>query len=328
MAIDALALGLASDPGSPHRFWFRLDSDLHRFWWLSQPNRVAATALFEVRNEQASLVARDSDQMFLSKEEFEIMKKYPNRSAQKQVRAIHRRWNPGIASLSVLGSSDDKEAWLQDHLEIEYPHEGEILSISLHGPESQKDDLTALVDAIAAAYKKEVLSQERQRRLTIRDMLSKSLENLTHEIKRKSEDYLDIAKSLDRPDGTNNDPLKEINTKRLDRIDAELMRLEGEQLKNETAGDKQDTAFLAKRLEQLGKQKEELEKAIRLSTVRTVELETRGEELKQLQSMANDMTIKLEALDIDLQVPPRIRQVQSAAISPSNTITASGALAE
>ena len=64
------------------------------------------------------------------------------------------------------------------------------------------------------------------------------------------------------------------------------------------------------------------------SRFRTVELETRGEELKQLQTMANDMTIKLEALDIDLQVPPRIRQVQSAAISPSNTTTASGALAE
>jgi myosin heavy subunit len=226
--------------------------------------------------------------------------------------------NPGIASLPVLSSSKDKEAWLQEHLEIEFPQDGEILSISLHGTEPQAADLAALVDAVANAYKKEVLGQERQRKLTIRDMVAKSLESLNHEFKRKAEDYLDIAKGLNKSTGSGGDPLDQINTKRLNRIDGELMRLEGEQLKNETAGEKQDATYLAKRLDQLRKQKEELEKTIRANTIRYVELETRQEELKQLQGIANEMSVKLEELDIDMETPPRIRQVQQAVITLGN----------
>ena len=101
--------------------------------WLVQPNRVVATALFEVRNEQPSLVAKDAGRPF-SKEEFETLKKTQIAAAENQIRTHIGLVNPGIASLPVLGSSDDKEAWLQDHLEIEYPQDSEILSISLQRP--------------------------------------------------------------------------------------------------------------------------------------------------------------------------------------------------
>src|SRR4029079_17170408 len=132
MSIDALASGARKRPWRRLiLFGFSLILICIAAWWLSQPKRVAATALFEVRNEQASLVARDSDRMFLSKEEFEIIKNTQIALLKSRFVLSSALVNPGIASLSVLGSSDDKEAWLQDHLEIEYPHEGEILSISL-----------------------------------------------------------------------------------------------------------------------------------------------------------------------------------------------------
>jgi len=146
-------------------------------------------------------------------------------------------------------------------------------------------------------------------------MVAKSLENLNSELKRKAEDYLDVAKGMSRSDANNGDPFTAINTKRLDRIDSEIMRIEGEQLKNETAGEKKDAEYLTKRLDQLRKQKAELEKTIRANTERSVELETRAEEIKQLQSFSNDMSLKLEALDIDLETPPQIRQIQQAVIT-------------
>jgi chromosome segregation ATPase len=145
-------------------------------------------------------------------------------------------------------------------------------------------------------------------------MIARSLQNLQSEIKRKAEDYSDIAKSLNKTTDNGGDPIVEINTKRLDRIDAELMRLEGELLKNETSGEKQDIAFLAKRLGQLRKQREDLEKTIRTSTVRSAELDVRKQEISELQSIANEMSRKLEAIDIDLGTPPNIRQIQVAAI--------------
>ena len=45
---------------------------------------------------------------------------------------------------------------------------------------------------------------------------------------------------------------------------------------------------------------------------RSVDLEARGQELKQLQEIANDMNQKLESLDIERQVPAQFVQVQSA----------------
>jgi hypothetical protein len=285
--------------------------------WLVQPNHAVATALFEVRNEQVSIVGKDTVRP-LSKEEFETLKKTQVALLKSKFLLSSALVNPGIASLPVLSSSKDKEAWLQEHLEIEFPQDGEILSISLHGTEPQAADLAALVDAVAAAYKKEVLGQERQRKLTIRDMVAKSLEILNNEYKRKAEDYLDIAKALNKSAGSGGDPLNQINTKRLDRIDGELLRLEGEQLKNETAGEKQDAAFLAKRLEQLRKQKDELEKTIRLGSDRSVELESRQQDLTVLRQIVTEMATNLEKQDIDLETPPRIRQVQQAVITLGN----------
>ena len=81
------------------------------------------------------------------------------------------------------------------------------------------------------AYKKEVLGNERARKLNQHDMLERSLENLNAEIKRKSEDYLDIAKGMGKTEG-GNDIQQQLDMKRMDRIDEELAQLEREQLRN------------------------------------------------------------------------------------------------
>src|SRR5262249_21705137 len=109
-----------------------------------------------------------------------------------------------IASLSILAGERDKEEWLQEHLDVEFPQQGEILSISLTG--TPPEDLALLVDSVADAYKKDVLGQETSRKMTIHDMMEKSLQNLNVEIKRKLEDYLDIAKGLGRSTGDHGDP--------------------------------------------------------------------------------------------------------------------------
>ncbi len=50
---------------------------------------------------------------------------------------------------------------------------------------------------------------------------------------------------------------------------------------------------------------------------KSVELETRGEELKQLQQNANDMNVKLEGLDIDAEVPDALKMSPGHAASKS-----------
>jgi hypothetical protein len=281
-------------------------------FWLVKPNTSTATALFEVRRDVPSLTGNQPGQSG-SDQDFEIFKKTQIATLKAKFLLTSALRDPGIASLSILAGIRDPEEWLQDHLDLSYPENGEILAISLSGPASQANDLARIVDAVAQAYKVEVLGSETDRKLHQRDMLERSLQNLHSEIKRKSEDYLDIAKGMGRPE-SGNDIQSQLDIKRLDRVDEELAQLEREQLRIDSGSDSKDSKFVAARMEQLRKRQIELERNLIRRNERSVDLETRGEELKQLQEIASDMSVKLEQMDINRQLPARIRQVQPAVI--------------
>jgi capsular exopolysaccharide synthesis family protein len=372
--------------------------------WMVFPESSSATALFEVRIKQETIL-RDMNQQ--STQDFEILKKTQLALLKSKFLLTAAIRDPGIASLSILAGERDKEGWLQDHLEVEFPQNGEILSISLTG--TPPEDLETLVNAVAEAYKKEVLGNETQRKLTIHDMMEKSLTNLNSEIKHKYEDYLDIAKGMGHTTPDQRDPETELlirdiadtNTKmqaltsglfqlqtdyivaKQELSDPNLFDIQAEEaLKQDqkymywkamldqyqimasstpqstrgaTRGSNNDRqiAQLSAQIEQYSKdfkkkfvrdiqnkpnvplqqltqkyrtnmtsmqqqlamltksldaKKKDLEKR----NAKSVDLETRGEELKQLQQIANDMNVKLESLDIESQVPAQIRQVQRA----------------
>ena len=179
-------------------------------------------------------------------------------------------------------------------------------------PRRKQMTFVMIVDAVAGAYKREVLGDGNNRGdLTMRDMLERSLQNLNAEIKRKYEDYLDIAKGMGQADGEN-DFQRQLDLKRMDRIDEELAQLEREQLRIEIGGDAKESKFVVANRTASQERQNELEKEILKRNEKSVDLETRGEELKQLQEIANEMNVKLEKMDIDSQSPDRIRQVQQA----------------
>jgi len=275
--------------------------------WLAQPKGVTATALFEVRNEPTSITGRPD--AILGTQDFEILKKTQIALLKSNFVLSSAIRNPGIGSLSILAGQRDPVEWLQDHLEIEFPQNGQILSISLTG--SPPEDVVLLVDAVAEAYKKEVLGQEKQRQLNMHDMLDRSLQNLNADLKRKYEDYLDIAKGMGRSDVSIQ---QQLYMKRLERVEHELMQLEGQQLRAQLSGDAKESKFAEERIEQLTKRQAELLKDIEKQSERSGDLEMRAEELKQLQTIANEMSVRLEQMDIDAQAPERIRQLQPAVI--------------
>ncbi len=163
--------------------------------WLVFPESSSATALFQVSSQQQSIVFdvnRNTPQSFetLKKTQLAYLKSYYVLEA-----AIRK---PGIASLSALAGEGEPVVWLQENLGVDFPQQGEILSISLAG-NAPPEDLILLVDAVAKAYQDEVIYAEKQRKLATRDLLARSLENLNKEITRKWEDYLDIAREAGRP---------------------------------------------------------------------------------------------------------------------------------
>ncbi len=161
--------------------------------WLVQPDRVVATALFQVLSTRPSITSGKTTEAF-SNASFEILKNTQVALLKSDFVLRSAIRNPAIAGLPVLRNQDDPVVWLQRHLEIQFPQNSEILSIKLRGIKSQAADLAAIVNAVADAYKQEVLGNEKARRYTERDLLEHSLQDLDNEIKHKYEDYLEIVK--------------------------------------------------------------------------------------------------------------------------------------
>jgi capsular exopolysaccharide synthesis family protein len=170
--------------------------------WFVFPESSSATALFQVSNEQQSLVFdlnRNNPNSFeiLKKTQLALLKSYF--VLQSAIR------NPGVSSLSALAGEPDPVEWLQRNLDVDYPNQGEILSITLSGS-APSDDLVRLVDAVAKAYEEEVVFEAHQRRLGTRDLLAASLKKLNDEISRKMQEYLDIARENGKTQANEKDP--------------------------------------------------------------------------------------------------------------------------
>jgi hypothetical protein len=144
--------------------------------------------------------------------------------------------------------------------------------------------------------------------------LARGLEVLQDEIKRKWEEFLDIARESGRPEGGVGKVQQDLDIRRFDRIDKDLLRLEEERLKAD-GGDTDALEALETRIAQLRARQSELEKLIKMRGEESVELSMRKRELDRLWGIADDMTVELEAMDIEAQAPSRIEKVQNAVIS-------------
>ena len=282
--------------------------------WFVQPNRVVATALFQV-DSAAPLTLGKNAPRILEEREFEVLKNTQVALLKSNFVLTSAIRPPGIASLPVLQGRPDPVAWLQENLDLTFPQNGEILSISLRGTESQGRDLALLVNAVAKAYQEEVIEKERARRLGDHDLLARNLEQLNSDIKRKMDEYLDISREAGRLDGGSGQVLQQLDVKRFDRIDDELIRLESSIATGESA-DAAKKKSIEERIKQLQDRQAGLEKELAKRAEISSDLETRKRELDQLQRISDEVSVQLEQLDIESSGPSQIQQVQPAVISP------------
>src|SRR5437870_5816446 len=125
----------APSPRARRRLWPRIAAILFvvalvglGIAWLVQPKGVTATALLEVRNDSPSIVASPR---VMDNSEYETIKKTQVALLKQKFVLSSAVVNPGIAALSVFAGKADLVEWLQDHLEVGYPQNGEILEIKL-----------------------------------------------------------------------------------------------------------------------------------------------------------------------------------------------------
>jgi hypothetical protein len=269
-----------------------------------------ATALFQVSNEPDNILAASR----LTNQEFEILKKTQLALLKSNYVLTAAIRPPSVGSLSILAGKADPVEWLKDNLKVEFPENGEVLSISLAG-EDLSEDLVQLVDAVAKAYKDEVVNDVRQHRLATRDLVARNLEKLNKDIRRKLEEYLDIAKETGKFISGDGQLLQQIAAKQLDRIEDEIIRLESALATDTSIDDGGKRDAVTKRVKELTERKVSVISEITFAAARNADLEFRDQEVKQLQEIAHDLSIKLQALEIAASTPDNIRQLQQARLA-------------
>jgi succinoglycan biosynthesis transport protein ExoP len=374
--------------------------------YLMFPESSNATALFQVSNKQQS-IAFDVNQR--GRNDFDILKKTQLAFLRANYVLDAAVRPPGIASLSILAGQGDPVQWLQDNLRVDFPQQGEILSISLSG--RPPEDLVRLVDAVAKAYRDEVIYEEKQRRLGTRDLLARSLDKVNKEIKRKWDEYIAIASELGKTQATEGNTETDLLLSEIHGLQKRKSELEGKVYQMQTdfvimkgryedprlidmqvdqilaqnatmqmlqqqlayyqtqmaqVGNKHSrtTAATERKIAQYQNQINQYRAEVRAQVERSkrgkpdaaiqqltkeystrlgalraqlggvsktldekmetlhgrlersIELDGRERELDQLQQIADDMSIKLESLDIEANAPDQIRQVQPAVPSP------------
>jgi capsular exopolysaccharide synthesis family protein len=164
--------------------------------WFMFPESSSAVALFRVSSEEPNLVFRG---VANETRQFDILQKTQLALLKSHFVLQAAVRDPSIANLGALAGEDDPIQWLSQRVSVNFPQESEILSISLSGDE-HSEDLRLIVDAVANAYQEQVIFADRNRKLSTRDVLRKSLAKLNDEIRRKMEDFQELAKEIGSPD--------------------------------------------------------------------------------------------------------------------------------
>ena len=229
--------------------------------------------------------------------------------------------DPSINQLSIVKEQDDPVAWLADALEVEFLDNSEILRIRLTCTEYEVEQARQVVDAVADAYSDQVLFADRKTQLMKRDILQKALAKLNEEIRRKMEDYEDLAKELGIGNHGGSRLQQELELRRLEKIEDMIWQLRKElgvadmQLnalkatidetgrvnKRELLSQTALVDALTEQLQRLQQARETQEERLTGTNERSVELMVRERELEQLKEVAHGMATRIERAEIELQ---------------------------
>ncbi|HJQ80343.1 MAG TPA: M56 family metallopeptidase, partial [Lacipirellulaceae bacterium] len=253
----------------------------------SKPERYA-TALFRVSREQARLLEGSSLQSdaaweFFCKTQIALLKSYF--VLQAAVR------NPEIAALPMLASADYPVNLLAQRLEVGFYPGSEILYVRMGCSRgNEADQAVKIVNAVAKAYEDEVIFKDRQRQASSTDLLARSYKKLNEEIRQKMEDYQEISREAGLAESGAGQVAQQLDIRRLERVEEELMRLENDFVELQTSGKTGNTKFFEERIAQLSKRQEELERKIIDRSQPSAELSERRRELERLQRIADELS--------------------------------------
>jgi hypothetical protein len=236
--------------------------------------------------------------------------------------------DPKIAGLPLIASQDDPIEWLEGQVEVSV--DGEVLTIAMRCTEDDVDQTREIVDAIVEAYNTEVLNKSRATHVGMNDVLTRRLHQIDAEIDRAMGAYIARAQRTASSETPSGQVLQQLDVRRIERVDDEIMRLENElslaQTRQEGITEDKETQdtdaaeagikWFEQRIESLTGQRIELEKKVLERSQPSLELATLKRELESLQEIRAAVSARLQQHEVDSNAPPRIFAIQPATASP------------
>jgi capsular polysaccharide biosynthesis protein len=236
-----------------------------------------------------------------------------------------------VSKYRIIRDQIDPIAWLQDNLEVAFVQESEVMEIALSGDES--DEVAGVVNAVKKAYMDEVVNVDTKRRADrhaklrkIKDEYGEALHERRKRLRQLNEsalegDRLGLA-GLER-----SELLSLYNGLWTKRVEIQLQRAEAE---TELKGHPRDPgagsdgarteikriegqlAGLAAQQTTIDERLEQMAKVIRNAAIRALDLESLKIEITQLEDTSRKVAAEVEALNVELSAPPRVRTIEDA----------------
>ena len=237
-----------------------------------------------------------------------------------------------VSKYHVVCDQIDPITWLQDNLEVRFIGDSEVMEIALSGDDPH--EVAGLVNAVKKAYMDEVVNVETKRRADRHAKLRKIRENyveILHERRERLRKLNESAAGQPRLGLAGLDRAEVLSlynglwTKRVDlqleRAEAEValaqrkdaaveaVRKERDRINEHLAGLTAQEKVIEARLEQMAGE-------IRNAAMRALDQEELNEEIALLEGTGRKVAEEVEALNLELEAPPRVRTIEDA-VPPS-----------
>jgi len=239
--------------------------------------------------------------------------------------------DPNVSAYRMVREQTDPITWLKDKLKVEFVAGSEVMEISLSGTDPK--EVAGLVNAVKKAYMDEVVYVDTNRRKARHDMLKKIKQNYSNILKERREILRKLTETVGSDDrlrvtGLERPELLSLYhglwTKRVDlqleRADAEAglarrkkaagsatdpVRKEIDRIEDQLAGLMAQEKLIDERLEQMAGE-------IRIAASRELAQEQFKTEIASIEDSYRKVGAEIEALNIELEAPTRIRIVEDA----------------
>jgi len=239
----------------------------------------------------------------------------------------------GVSQLASVKSRTDPIAWLQQHLEVSHLKDSELLRMSL-APASGASgkEQAAIINAIARTYLEEVVNVEVRMRTARHDQLVKLRMKYAEMLRERRQTVRQLRSTVgvDPPTAIESGALPSLYQNlmtqrlqlRLERTEAETLLARRKKAASRRAGTEPNPkeidqiedrlAGLIARQKVLDEELENMRQTEMISRQNTLDLEDLKDDIAQMQASARKIGAEVEALNIELGAPPRVRLIDLA----------------